>query len=57
MTGWEERTTCGLSQQAAEAGGSLTLEAQGKVGAASTTTRRTGTARRSGFGKRDEKVQ
>jgi hypothetical protein len=39
-----------------EAEGSLTLESQGKVGAALTTTGRTGTARRSGSGKRDEKV-
>jgi hypothetical protein len=47
---------CGLSQQAAEAGGSLTLEAQGWVGAASTTTGRVGTARRPGSGKRDGEV-
>jgi hypothetical protein len=48
---------CGLSQQAAEAEGSLTLEARGRVGAALTTTGRAGTARRSGSGKQDEKVQ
>lgn len=39
-----------------EAEGSLILEAQGTAGAALTTTGRTGTARRSGSGKRDEKV-
>ena len=49
--------TFGLSQQDAEAGGSLTAETRGRVGAASTTTGRTGTARRSGPGKRDGKVQ
>jgi hypothetical protein len=42
--------TLGLSQQVAEAGGSLTLEAQGRVGAASTTTGRVGTTRRLGPG-------
>jgi hypothetical protein len=47
----------GLSQQAAEAEGSLTPEARGRVGAALTTTGRVGTARRPGSGKRDEKVQ
>ena len=40
--------TSDLSQQVAEAGGSLTLGAQEKVGAAPTTTGRTGTARRLG---------
>jgi hypothetical protein len=44
--------TTGLSQQVSEAGGSLTLETQGRVGAAPTTTGRIGTARRSGSGKR-----
>jgi hypothetical protein len=48
--------TVGLSQQAVEAGGSLILEAQGRVGAALTTTGRVGTARRPGSGKRDRKV-
>jgi hypothetical protein len=48
--------TCGLSQQAAEAGGSLTLEALGWVRAASTTTGRVGTARRPGSGKQDGEV-
>ena len=48
--------TFGLSQQAAEAEGSLTLETQGRVGAALTTTGRAGTARRPGSGKRDGKV-
>jgi hypothetical protein len=50
-TGWDERTTLGLSQQAVEAGGSLILDAQGRVGAAPTTTGRAGTARRPGPGK------
>jgi hypothetical protein len=45
-----------LSQQAAEAEGSRTLEMQGEVGAALTTTGRTGTARRSEPGKQDGKV-
>ena len=48
--------TCGLSQQAAEAGGSLTLEARGRAGAASTTPWRAGTARPLGCGKRDGEV-
>src|SRR6266542_3154065 len=47
----------GLSQQTAEAEGSLTSEARGRVGAALTTTGRVGTARRPGSGKQDEKVQ
>ena len=47
----------GLSQQAIEAGGSPNLEAQTRVGAAPTTTERIGTARRSGSGKQDGKVQ
>ena len=47
---------CGLSQQPAEAEGSLTLEAQGRVGAALTTTGRVGTARRPGSVKQDGKV-
>lgn len=46
----------GLSQQAGEAGASLILEVQGRVGAAPTTLGRTGTARRSGSGKQDGKV-
>ena len=48
LTGWDERPASGLSQQPGEAGGSLTLEAQGRVGAAPTTTGRVGTARRPG---------
>src|SRR6266550_6046417 len=48
--------TTGLSQQPGEAGGSLTLEAQGRAGAAPTTTGRVGTARRPWPGKRDGKV-
>ena len=51
-----EGPTCGLSQQATEAGGSLNLETQGRVGAAPTTTGRAGTVRRPGSGKQDEKV-
>jgi hypothetical protein len=48
--------TCGLSQQAAEAGGSLILGALGWVGAASTKTGRVGTTRRPGSGKQDGEV-
>ena len=48
--------TYGLSQQAAEAGGSLTPETRGRAGAASTTPGRVGTARRPGSGKRDGEV-
>src|ERR1019366_9760683 len=48
--------TFGLSQQPEEAGGSLNLETQGRVGAALTTTGRVGTARRSGSGKHGGKV-
>ena len=39
-----------------EAEGSLSRETPGRAGAALTTTGRTGTARRCGSGKRDEKV-
>ena len=46
----------GLSQQAREDGGSLTLEMRGRAGAAPTTTGQAGTARRPGSGNRDEKV-
>lgn len=46
----------GLSQQAIEAGGSLTLEVQGRVGAAPTTTGWPGTTRRARSGKRDGTV-
>ena len=53
--GWKG-PTYGLSQQVAEAGGSLTLEAQGKVGAAPTKVGRVGTARRPGPAERDGKV-
>jgi hypothetical protein len=57
LTEWRcKDSTAGLSQQAGEAGGSLTLEAQGRVGAAPTTTGRVGTARRPGSGKQDEQV-
>ncbi len=51
-----QEPTLGLSQQATEAGGSLTLEAQGWAGAASTTTGWASTARWSRLGKRDGKV-
>jgi len=51
-----QEPTSGLSQQAGEAGGSLTLEAQGRAGAAPTTTGRAGTARRPGPGKQGGKV-
>ncbi len=47
---------CDLSQQVTEAGGSLILEAQGKVGAAPTTKGRGGTARRPGPDQQDGKV-
>ena len=47
---------CGLSQQAAEVGGSPSLDTQVRVGAAPTTPGRVGTARRLGFGKQDGKV-
>jgi hypothetical protein len=56
VNGRDERPATGLSQQAAEAGGSLTLEAQGRVGAAPTTTGRVDTARRPGSGKRGRKA-
>jgi len=48
--------TLDLSQQVAEAEGSLTREAPGRVGAALTTPGRFGTARRAGSGKRDGTV-
>jgi hypothetical protein len=48
--------SCEPSQRLAEAEGSLTLETQGKVGAALTTTGRIGTIRRSGPGKQDGTV-
>ena len=48
--------TSGLSQQAAEAGGSLTSETRGRAGAASTTPGRTGTTRQLGPGKQDGEV-
>ena len=48
--------TNGLSQQPVEAGGSLTLGAQGKVEAASTTTEWSGTSRHSTSGKQDGMV-
>ena len=55
--GGDERTPPqDLSQQAGEAEGSLTLEAEGRVGAALTTTGRVGTTRRPGSGKRDGTV-
>jgi hypothetical protein len=45
----------GLSQQIAEAGGSLISEMRDQAGAASTTTRRVSTARWLGLGKQDGK--
>jgi hypothetical protein len=54
--GGMEGPTCSLSQQAVEAGGSLTLEVQGRVGAAPTTPEWVGTVRRSRSGKQDGKV-
>ena len=52
-----ERTPpLGCRSSPTEAGGSLTLETQGRVGAAPTTTGRVGTARRPGSGKQDGKV-
>ncbi len=51
-----EGPAAGLSQQAGEAEGSLTVETRGRVGAALTTTGRAGTARRPGSGKQDEQV-
>src|SRR6266700_3217145 len=55
--GWKG-PAAGLSQQAGEAEGSLTVETRGRVGAALTltTTGRAGTARRPGSGKQDEQV-
>lgn len=46
----------GCRSSSVEAGGSLTLETQGRVGAAPTTPGRASTARWSGFGKRDREV-
>ena len=57
MPGGRKGPAFGLSQQAAEAGGSLNLETRGKVGAASTTTGRAGTARRPGPDQRDGEAQ
>ena len=48
--------TSGPSQRATEAGGSLTLETQGRAGAASTTPGRPSTARWVGLGKQDGEV-
>lgn len=48
--------TLGLSQQVAEAEGSLTREAPGRAGAALTTPGRLGTTRRVGPGKQDGTV-
>ena len=57
MSGWRWETfVAGLSQQGGEAGGSLSRETPGRVGAALTTPGRAGTARWSGSGKRDGKV-
>jgi hypothetical protein len=48
--------TSGRSQQAIEAGSSLTLETRGWAGAAPTKPERARTARRSGSGEQDGKV-
>ena len=45
-----------LSQQGREVEGSLSRETPGRVGAVLTTSGRSGTTRRDGFGKQDEKV-
>ena len=52
-----EGPACGLSQQVAEAEGSLIREVPGRVGAALTKPGQAGTARQPGPGERDEKVQ
>ena len=49
--------TSSLSQQAGEAEGSPTLEAQGRVGAALTTTGQVSTTRWPGSGKQDGEVK
>jgi hypothetical protein len=52
VIGWGARThRVACRSRSFEAGGSLTLEVRGRVGAASTTPGRAGTARRSGSGK------
>jgi hypothetical protein len=56
MTGWVQGPTCGLSQQAIEAEGSLAPETRVGAGAALTTPGRASTARWPGFGKRDGEV-
>ena len=56
MTGWDARTHLRPVAAGPGAGGSLTLETQGRVGAAPTTPGRAGTARQLGPGKRDGKV-
>jgi hypothetical protein len=53
--GWKDPPSACRSRSS-EAGGSLILGTQGRVGAAPTTTGRAGTVRRFGSGKRDEKV-
>jgi len=50
-------SAAGPSQRVGEAEGSLILGAQGRAGAALTTTKRAGTARWLEFGKQDEKVE
>jgi hypothetical protein len=53
---WETFTVV-LSQQHDEAGGSLSRGTPGRVGAAPTTPGRSGTARRTGSGKQDQKAE
>jgi hypothetical protein len=57
VSGRKEESAHGLSQQVAEAGGSPTLEAQGRAGAAPTTTGWASTTRWLRPGKRDGEVQ
>jgi hypothetical protein len=54
--GWKD-PPLGCRSSPVEAGGSLTWEAPGRVGAAPTTTGRSGTARRAGSGKQGRMVQ
>ena len=56
--GWDERAHRAVRRSGpSEAGGSLTSEARVRAGAAPTTTRRVGTARRSGLGKRGREAK
>jgi hypothetical protein len=58
LVGWDERAHRAACRSGPfEAGGSLIPEARVRAGAAPTTTRRIGTARRSGLGKRGRKAK